>query len=85
MVIYVRCFRLFALSIELTKEYTLRPFLRNNTCNGEIIIDIPYTRVIFTPQHILNKASKRRARQDDVKQGINSPITTIKRASENRF
>ncbi len=84
MTIYIRCFRAFAFSIEIERDYTFFPFLKFYTCNSEIIIDIPYTRITFTPPRILKTEVGNCVGTKHDQQGNRNIYTTPTRASENR-
>ena len=49
MMLYLKCFRLFALHAEWSRALSARPLFKIIDCNGERIFDMPYGRVIFTP------------------------------------
>jgi len=49
MMVYVRLKGLCALHAEWGRELTASPLFSWQPCNGEIILDMPYCRVIYTP------------------------------------
>ena len=51
---YLKLKGMGAIHAELDYDYSERPFFRKNSCNDEIIIDIPYCRLIITPQRKLD-------------------------------
>jgi hypothetical protein len=51
--IYLPLCRLGAIYVEWSRHHSPLPLFEKNSCNGETIIDIPYCRVIFTPERLL--------------------------------
>ena len=49
MFYYVKCGNFFAIYVELSKDFGLKPFFKLDTCNNETIIDMPFMRSIITP------------------------------------
>lgn len=52
--IYLHLCRLGAIYVEWSRHHSLLPLFEKNICNGETIIDIPYCRVILTPERLLD-------------------------------
>lgn len=51
--IQVRLAKLFVVHFEWNTAYGCWPVLKVSKLNGEMIIDLPYSRVIYTPAKIL--------------------------------
>jgi hypothetical protein len=49
MMLYVKFSNYFALLAEMDKSYGFLPLYSFQSCNDELIVDIPYIRIIFTP------------------------------------
>jgi hypothetical protein len=54
--IYLHFCRLGAIYVEWSRHHSPLPLFEKNICNGETIIDIPYCRVILTPERLLEIA-----------------------------
>lgn len=50
MMTYIRLPGLFALHVECCREMSAEPLFSRNSCNGETIFDMPYCRVVWTPE-----------------------------------
>ncbi len=75
MFYYVKCGNFFALYIELSKNFGLKPLFKLDTCNNETIIDTPFMRSIITPRKRL--IQERTCNKDEQKHRKDS--TTITR------
>jgi hypothetical protein len=60
MNLYCKAGQLFALYIEVDREYGYKPFLKWRNYEGEKILDLPYSRVIFTPRSVLKHSRKKK-------------------------
>lgn len=54
MTIYLNCFSLFAIYIEINYKLGKYPFFINKKYKTENIIHLPYITIIFTPRHKLD-------------------------------
>ena len=54
MMFYLRLGKLFAIHFEGARALTAQPLIDIESYNGEIIFDMPYSRLIFTPGHKFN-------------------------------
>ena len=48
MITYIKLGKIRGISIELKKDFGLKPFFRKNTFHHETIVDIPYIQIIYT-------------------------------------
>ena len=48
MITYIKLGKTLGLSIELNRNFGLKPFFRKNSFHHETIIDIPWAQIIFT-------------------------------------
>ncbi len=79
MMTYIKVGRLCGLLIEWDRNFTLRPMLKCEKYKDELVIDMPYCRIIYTP---CDYGPQRRV-QINEKEGrrLSCPV---KRTSENR-
>lgn len=48
MIIYIKLGKVRALAIEINKELGLKPLCNKNSFRHEVVIDIPYTQIVYT-------------------------------------
>lgn len=51
MFLYLKLGKTRALTIELKKDFGSKPFFQKKSFHREIIIDIPYSQIIYTPNN----------------------------------
>ena len=59
MYVYFAPYRLFAVFLEVDRKLGLTPSMSYTTCEGEIMIDLPYTQIIVTTGRKLTMAQNR--------------------------
>ncbi len=60
MTVILTCDKFHSLYIEFNTELGKSPLFLKEIFNGEVVIHLPFTEIIFTPNHI----SKRKAHTD---------------------
>ncbi len=57
MIKHIKLGKVRALTLEISNDFGLKPFFKRNKYHYEVIIDIPYTQIIFTSGNWIPKRS----------------------------
>lgn len=81
MFVYIEIKFLGAFFFEVDRKLTVQPLFAKYYCKGETIIEIPYSRIIYTPIVRLNDQYKK---QEQNEKAGSSFFHSIARVTENR-
>ena len=63
MVFYIKLGKIRAISFEFDKTFGFLPFFKKFSCTGEYFLDLPFTRIIYTPCNWTYEKEKSREQQ----------------------